>query len=251
MRWPRNTGGSIDTVTGARFPVMLYDELVIRRSLRDFVRSGLRPVGAYRAILDGRSFACVRGAWAIWIPALQTKFLNSIDGKLACLSRRAPPREGVSGSGRLASRWGSYSLEAWRRAYETPVSRRVAENVVAATRLHEAGLGPRVLGLCLARRFRDGARSDRSFAAGFVVEDAALKAPSPPATHAQLIAAGVRPDRINSAVRQQVNGYVVDLNSAVGVVPVDAEAEVAAVEARIAVAMSSNICPMPSRAADR
>jgi hypothetical protein len=228
-------------------PLHVFDELVIRRSLLDIARAGFRPTGASHVMLDGRTYACFRGAWAIWIPALQTKFLNSIDGKLACLSRKAPPREDVSGSGR----WGSYALEAWRRAYDTSVSRRVAENVVAAARLHEAGLGPRVLGLCLARRFHDGARSDGSFAAGFVVEDAALKAPRPPATQAQMIAAGVRPDQINSAVRQQINGYVVDLNSAVGVVPVDAEAEVAAVEARIAAAMSSNICPMPSRAAER
>ena len=47
--------------------------------------------------------------------------------------------------------------------------------------------------------------------------------------------------QINSAVRQQVNGYVVDLNSAVGVLPVDAETEIAAVEAQITAAISSNI----------
>lgn len=220
---------------------MLYDELVIRRSLRDFVGAGLRPVGAYRAILDGRPYACVRGAWAIWIPALQTKFLNSIDGKLACRSRKAPPREALQGSGPLAGQWGRYPLEAWRQAHETPIGRRVAENVVAAQRLHKAGIGPRVLGLCLARRLRDGHRLDQSFAAGFMVENAALKPHGPTATRSQLIDAGVRPDRINSAVRQQVNGYVVDLNSVVGVVPIDAEADVAAVEAQIAAAMSSNI----------
>jgi hypothetical protein len=117
----------------------------------------------------------------------------------------------------------------------------VAENVVAAERLHKAGIGPRVLGLCLARRFRDGHRLDRSFAAGFMVENAALKPQGPPPRRASLIDAGVRPDQINSAVRQQVNGYVVDLNSVIGVLPVDAEAEVAAVEAQIAAAMSSNI----------
>lgn len=232
--------------TAADKPLHVYDDLVIRRSLLDIARSRFRSTGASHVMLDGRPYACVRGAWAIWIPALQTKFLNSLDGKLACVSRKAPPREAVSGSGR----WGSYTLQAWHRAYETSVSRRVAENVVAATRLHAAGLGPQVLGLCLARRFRDGVRSD-SFAAGFMVEDAASKAPRPPATQAQLIAAGVRPDQIDSAVRQQVNGYVVDLNSVIGVVPIDAEAEVAALEARIAAAMSSNMRPMPARAAER
>lgn len=232
---------SLHRTDGADLPVSLFDELVIRRSLLDVVRSRFKPTGAAHVLADGRSHPCIRGAWAIWIPALQTKFLNSIDGKLTCLSRRAPPREALQGSGRLAGQWGRYPLEAWRQAYETPIGRRVAENVVAAQRLHKAGIGPRVLGLCLARRLRDGLRLDQSFAAGFMIEDAALKPHGPTATRSQLIDAGVRPDQIDSAVRQQVNGYVVDLNSVVGVVPVDAEAEVAAVEAQIAAAMSSNI----------
>jgi hypothetical protein len=232
-------------------PIKRYDRLEIRRSVVDIVRSRLRPTGGYHAILDDRSYHCVRGAWAIWIPALQMKFLNSVDGKVACLSRRAPPRALVLDPTLRHGRWGRYPMEAWRLAYGKPVSRRVAENVVAAARLYEAGLGPRVLGLCLARRLRDGPRDDIAFAAGFVVEDAALKAPKLPATERQLLAAGVRPDQINSAIRQQVNGYVVDLNSVVGVAPIDAEAEVAAVEAQIAAAMSSNICPIPARAAER
>ncbi len=225
----------------ADLPVNLFDELVIRRSLLDIVRSRFRRTGAAHVIAHGRSHPCIRGAWALWIPALQMKLLNSIDGKLACLSRKAPPREALQGSDPLAGQWGRYPLEAWRQAYETPIERRVAENVVAAERLHKAGIGPRVLGLCLARRFRDGHRLDRSFTAGFMVENAALKPQGPTATRSQLIDAGVRPDQIDSAVRQQVNGYVVDLNSVIGVFPVDAEAEVAAVEAQIAAAMSSNI----------
>jgi hypothetical protein len=232
---------SLRRTDGAGLPVNLFDELVIWRSLLDIVRSRFRPTGAAHVLANGRSHRCIRGAWALWIPALQMKLLNSIDGKLACLSRKAPPREALQGSDPLAGQWGRYPLEAWRQAYETPIGRRVAENVVAAERLHKAGIGPRVLGLCLARRLRDGHRLDRSFAAGFMVENAALKPQGPTATRSQLIDAGVRPDRIDSAVRQQVNGYVVDLNSVIGVVPVDAEAEVAAVEAQIAAAMSSNI----------
>lgn len=242
---------SLHAVDVAALPLELYGELVVRRSLLDIARSGFRPTGPSHVILDGQSHPCVRGAWAIWIPALRLKFLNSIDGGLACLSPKAPPRARLLGSGRLTGRWGTYALEDWRQAYQKSASRRVAENVVTAARLHAAGLGPRVLGLCLARQFHDGNRRDRSFAAGFMVEDATAKRPRTPATLAQLIEAGVRPDRINSAVRQQVNGYVVDLNSVVGVVPVDADAEVAAVEAQIAAAMSSNICPIPSRAAER
>ncbi|MFW6028377.1 MAG: hypothetical protein ACOC9Q_02510 [bacterium] len=232
---------NLHTSDVADLPVHLFDELLIRRSLVDIVHSRFKPTGAAHVLANGRSHSCIRGAWALWIPSLQVKFLNSIDGKLTCLSRKAPPRESLRGSDPIAGQWGRYPLEAWRQAYEKPVSRRVAENVVAAERLHKAGIGPRVLGLCVARRFRDGRRDDRSFAAGFRIENAALKPPRPAATQSQLIEAGVRPDQINSAVRQQVNGYVVDLNSVVGVVPVEAEAEVSAVEAQIAAAMSSNI----------
>ena len=242
---------SLHAVDAAALPLELYGELVIRRSLLDIARSGFGPTGASHAVLDSQSYPCVRGAWAIWIPALRIKFLNSIDGRLACLSPKAPPRERLLGSGPLTGRSGNYSLEDWRHAYEKPASRRVAENVVAAARLHAAGLGPRVLGLCVALQFRDANRHDRSSAAGFMVEDATLKRPKAPAVATQLIEAGVRPDQINSAVRQQVNGYVVDLNSVVGAVPIDAEAEVAAVEAQIAAAMSSNISSIPARAADK
>jgi hypothetical protein len=114
-----------------------------------------------------------------------------------------------------------------------PVSRRAAENAVAARRLHAAGLGPRVLGLCIALRLRDGARIDKGFAAGFLSEDVLRLPPKPPAGEQEFLAAGVSLDRLGSAIRQQVNGYVVDLNAAVGVIPTGAEDEVAALEARI------------------
>jgi hypothetical protein len=129
--------------------------------------------------------------------------------------------------------YGRYSREEWRHAYSTPASRRAAENAVAAQRLHAAGLGPRVLGLCIALRFRDGARADKDFAAGFLSEDVLRLPPKPPAEEEEFLAAGVSLDRLRSAIRQQVNGYVVDLNAAVGVLPVGAENEVAALEERI------------------
>jgi hypothetical protein len=41
-----------------------------------------------------------------------------------------------------------------------------------------------------------------------------------------MIAAGVQPDGIRSAIRQQLNGYVVHLSSVVGVQPIDGERDV-------------------------
>ncbi|HSF96149.1 MAG TPA: hypothetical protein VLA52_14080 [Thermohalobaculum sp.] len=213
-------------------PVVIHGELRIERSLADRIRSKFRATGHARAVVDGRPHACLRGAWATWIPALGAKFMNSVDGRLGCLHRNAPARQAVlQGEGVPAGE--TYTAAIWRQAYETTVSRRVAENVIAAQRLHAAGLGPRVLGLCIALRYRDGARLDQSFAAGFLSEDVLTLPTKPPATMEQFLAAGVAIDRIGSAVRQQVNGYVIDLNAAIGVTPLDAEDEVAELAARI------------------
>lgn len=213
-------------------PLVVYGELRLERSMTDRLRSRLRQAGAGRAMLDGVAYRCQRGAWAVWIPALRLKFLNSVDGRLHCLHPSAPPRDSVLGPAHAAPASGPYSVEDWRAAYRTGVARRTAENTVATARLHRAGLGPR-LGLCVARRLIDGGRRDRGFSAGIAVEDARLLPARTPARDDELEAAGVRPDRIRSAIRQQVNGYVVDLNSVVGVMPVDAEAEIAAIEAQI------------------
>lgn len=220
-------------IEGVGLPITVFEELVIERSLLDRVRSGLRRTGPCHASLDGRRYACVRGAWALWMPTARIKFLNSIDGNIACIHRNAPPRSRVSDRDAPSGQWGSYALDEWARAYAKPASRRAAENLIAALRLDRAGLGPRVLGLCLARRFRDCGRDDRAPAVGIMVEDATLKPPRPPATVSQMLAAGVQPDKIRSCVRQQVNGYVVDLNSVAGVMPVDADPAIAAVEAQI------------------
>lgn len=214
-------------------PITVHEELLITRSLLDRARSRFRATGRARVVVDGRSYPCQRGAWATWIPALGAKFLNSMDGRLHCLHRSAPRRREVLGPERGETSYGPYSREEWQRAYTMPVSRRAAENTIAARRLHAAGLGPRVLGLCIALRVRDGARADKGFAAGFLSEDVLRLPPKPPAEEEEFLAAGVSLDRLRSAIRQQVNGYVIDLNSAVGVVPAGAEDEVAALEARI------------------
>jgi len=215
------------------FPITVFNELAIDRSLVDRIRSRFRATGFCHAVIEDRIYPCRRGAWATWIPAIGAKFLNSIDGRLNCLHRNAPPRDEVLRPEATDRDFGRYSREEWRRAYTTSVSWRAAENAVAAQRLHAAGLGPRVLGLCVALRFRDGARTDSSFAAGFLCEDVLLLPPKPPASEDEFLAAGLRLDRLGSAIRQQVNGYVIDLNAAVGVNPVSADDDVASLEAQI------------------
>lgn len=46
-------------------------------------------------------------------------------------------------------------------------------------------------------------------------------------------ATGVAPDRTQGCIRQQIRGYVSDLNSVVGVMPVDAESEVQLVQQQL------------------
>ncbi len=208
-----------------------YEELRLRRSVAAFVQSGFHRNAAYQAIIDGRRCPCVRGAWATWIPDLQTKFLRSVDGKVASRRSEASSLKIPAGVPE-EDRWGSYTIGEWRRVFALSAARRVAENVVAAGLLAAAGLGPRVLGLCVAHEYWRGAHRDGSIAVGFMIEDATRKPPKQPATEAEMISAGVRPDKTRSAIRQQVNGYIVDLNSVVGVVPIDADDTVAAVEAR-------------------
>ena len=46
----------------------------------------------------------------------------------------------------------------------------------------------------------------------------------------ELMAAGVMPDRVLSCVREQIKGYVSDLNSVVGVTPSESNSLVAEIE---------------------
>lgn len=227
-----------DLSSSMELRITRYTQLEIERSYLDRARSRFRATGRARIKVNGQKFLCCRGAWATWIPALGAKFLNAKDGLLDCLHNSAPSRKEIFDSGTSKESYGPYSREDWLRAYSTKVSRRVAENIVAAQRLHRAGLGPKVLGVCVALRWIDATRGAKGHSAGFMSEDVWDLPPKEPASAAEFLAAGVRLDRLGSALRQQVNGYIVDLNAAVGVMPTDAEDELAELEARIVAAIS-------------
>ena len=67
---------------------------------------------------------------------------------------------------------------------------------------------------------------DEAGMVGIFTEDVTRLPEKQDASEEDVMACGVQVDRIKSCVRQQLNGYVVDLNSVVGVVPVDADDEV-------------------------
>lgn len=175
--------------------------------------TGWRPHGAYL------------GMWAAYAPALQLKLLHSVGGRLHSIARVAPRRDRAGDP--------SDPEAAWARAFVTPVTRRVAENWVMLDRLHRAGLGPEPLALAVAPRYRAWFSPRGTYSAGTYVADLRRYPSKPPATEAEVRAAGVIPDARLACVREQINGYVSDLNAVRGAMPEDAEEEVAALTQRL------------------
>lgn len=187
-------------------------------------------------LLDGRRYTIKRGNWAFYVPELQLKILHARDGNRWCL-HKSRPAAGLLETGDGAQRLGPYSLQDWRDALATSVLRRVAENHVSARRLAATGIGPATGDFVLLRTLDDG-EGNASVSAGFKIANLMAYVRRRQASPADLDAAGVSIDRIRSALRQQIRGYVSDLDSVVGVYPLGAEDEVRSVEARLAAALS-------------
>lgn len=169
------------------------------------------------------------GAWAFYVPRIGAKILHAFQGLCHCIHATAPGRREVfEGTARLHD--GRYAQDEWRHAYETAVSRRAAENYVAARRLHDCGLGPRVAGCVAVLSLKASYDGDASCSFGILVDDLHRYPRRQPVTLKQLESAGVAPDRSASCLRQQIRGYVSDLNAVVGVMPLDAEDEVLATQ---------------------
>ena len=179
---------------------------------------------ASRCRVDGVDYAAQIGHWMFYLPGTGEKFFHAAHGFTDCTHATRPT------ASRLEEDWANdtYTSADWRRALSTPLARRLAELCVAGHRLWRAGLGPRPFGLTFAAHFiRDGVALGPTM--GVRWEHAELLPPKVPATDGDLLAAGVRPDRIRSCVRQQLNGYVIDLSSVIGVQPIDAEDDIVAV----------------------
>ena len=164
-------------------------------------------------------------------PALQEKYFHVQSGKIDSTARSRPSARHLTemAEDELSGR---YPISVWKEALSTPISRRLAEIWIAANRLHRNGLGPEPGSLIIARQYK---RNFRSYGptVGMKIGDARLLAPRDPVTQEEMIAAGVQPDRYLSCVRQTINGYVSDLCSVVGVVPINAEDEIAALDEHI------------------
>ncbi|MGR3464750.1 hypothetical protein [Limimaricola sp.] len=184
------------------------------------------------AMLSGRPARVKWGAWAVYLPGPQIKLMHAVAGRQHCIYHKAPKREEVLGG--FDTRNGA---EDWARAFSTPVLRRVAENWVMFTRLHTAGLGPEPMGLVVVRDYRSLFSRGRSITAGLRLADLTKYPEKTPATEDELRAAGIVPDRSRASLREQIRGYVSDLNNLHGAMPEDGEAEVAQVEAALSRAL--------------
>lgn len=187
--------------------------------------------------LDGVRLKVNTGAWAFYVPRVGAKILHSFQGACHCIHATAPARDHLF-EGKAVLHDDRYSLADWRRAFETPVSRRAAENYIVARRLHACGLGPKVKGCIAVRCFESFYAPGASHSFGIMVENLRHYPRKRPTTLEQLESAGVVPDRTRSCLRQQIRGYVSDLNSVVNVRPVDAEAEVRQVRHELEQALS-------------
>ncbi len=177
----------------------------------------------------GSLFKAHAGAWNFYVPSLKLKLAYARNGMIHCLHRKTPDIDQLFAGKWDGDRIGRYSSEEWKSALSKSTRRRAAENYLSAQRLHIAGLGPKPLGICYVRNFSCKLFGDWSETAGIMIEDINQLPAKSDATEEQIIAAGVTVDSLKSCVRQQIKGYVSDLNSVVGVMPVDAEEEIEAI----------------------
>ncbi len=181
-----------------------------------------------RIKVDGTSLQSNVASWSFYLPSLQIKLLHSFDGFCHCISKGAPSRSRILEED-YPLRSERYTLRDWRQIYKKEVSLRTAENYVSADRLYKAGIGPKVIDIVYVKNFVAYYNPRPTWTCGLVVENLYQYPRKTPTTENQLHDAGVFPDYINSCIRQQIHGYVSDLNSVLGVMPKDADSQVNAI----------------------
>ncbi len=182
-----------------------------------------KPFRAFkrRVKVNDRKFSANVASWTFYIPDLQIKHLHSFQRLCHCLHKTAIPREISIEEQNLYSN-PEYTIADWQQVYKKSVARRAAENYVCAKRLYEAGLGSEVGKPVFVRQFfsRYG---QLGWTCGYEIDNHYHHVEKCPASREDCFSAGVIPERIESCIRQQINGYVSDLNLVIGVLPVGGE----------------------------
>lgn len=167
-----------------------------------------------QVVLDGKKYKTKNGAWAYYVPKLQAKWFYSHDQKIICLHKTAP--KSLS-SIEENKDYGTYSADDWRSALSQCIFTKAATNYVIIKKLYQFGLGPEPLGFSVAKFVNDDLGLINGPAVGVNVANIKKLRTKPDATIDDLTKAGIISDKINSAIRQQIKGYVSDLNSVVSV----------------------------------
>ena len=167
-----------------------------------------------QVILDGKKYKTKNGAWAYYVPKLQAKWFYSRDQKIICLHKTAPKS---LNSIEENKDYGTYSADDWRSALSQCIFTKAATNYVIMNKLYQSGLGPEPLGFSVAKFVNDDLGLINGPAVGVNVANIKKLRTKPDATIDDLTKAGIITDKINSAIRQQIKGYVSDLNSVVSV----------------------------------
>lgn len=194
-----------------------------------------------RCVVDGVARRGLYGSWMVYIPSLRMKLFHARGGRLDCAHPRRPSPAQLE-SGDYVGR--HHSIEDWRAALATPLVDRCAEVYVASLRLAKAGLGPwprgfvsvgevviEASGAIAPGHVAMESRVEPGGTLGLLLDDVMRMPRRPPAEEAEMRQAGVEPDPRRLSLKQQLRGYVIDLNSVRGVMPVDAEDEVRRVKA--------------------
>lgn len=163
-------------------------------------------------ILDGKQYKTLNGAWTFYVPKTQTKWFHSRAEKAVCLSEKAPqcPSE-VSDS----KDYGVYSSNDWISILNECIYTKAATNYVIIEKLSKHGLGPKALGFSIVKHTTSTDGKLNGISVGVDVENINKLRKKAKATAEDFEKIGVIPDRINSALRQQIRGYVSDLNSVI------------------------------------
>ncbi len=175
--------------------------------------------------IDGERMRCFSGAWCTYVPALELKILYANAGRLVCL------RNGVPNSPDMLSDeedYGIYTMDDWRAALQKDVIERGAENFVAARLLAANGLGPWPYGMCVIKQLKLPNVSTPGCSVGMYITNVHRLKRRERVTESEFKQAGVLLDKLGSSLREQIRGYVSDLNSVVGSRPAGHETEIAA-----------------------
>jgi len=191
--------------------------------------------------MDGKSYPAELGAWAFYAPKLQLKVFHSVAGLVHCTHASAPEREQLLNF-RTGLKNDKYTIDEWTEALSKSVIVRAAENYIAAKRLFVAGIGPDVSGFLIIHRFGAPYSKAGAINIGLFVDDLRQYPQKRETTREELPMAGVIPDKIESCIRQQINGYVSDLNSVVGVMPDSASDAVKSLSAQILAIAKTEYC---------